>query len=825
MLSNLMELAGGILAQGAAGEWLRSAGSLLLVMLGFSFVVFVHELGHFLAAKWAGVRVERFAIGFGQELFGFQYGETRYSFNVLPLGGYVKMLGQEDFAVDKTGELKVKSDDASFTNKPVGQRMVIVSAGVVMNLIFAAIGLTIYMMIGYNTAPPVVGMVAPATPAARAGIQPGDKILGINGYAVREFTDVRMRIVLSDPGEVLTFDVEREGKRVEPSPRVLPEFQEDERVRQVGMSPGWTRTVAIRAGSPSDEYGESELRPNDLILAIIRDGRSSPVRSMGEVWTAMMDARGGPLQLEVKRPDHVPDVADLVNPEDENRQGRILRVTVSAGWYVHPEDIADGGTTSLLGLVPRLRGGAAEERSPADLAGVESNDVICRFGSLSDPSFGEFGKLVWQYENRDVPLVVRRPRSSHGKFSAAAVQFLCSRREAWIEAAVTSPETARTLFDADLTASGLPEVQTNLLRGRSRQLATAESWLNWLESVDQHTLTIRPTRPFVLTGGAKPRIGLPLDLPEDDRLVVADILPQVGSRQSPAARSGIPRGAVILACDGRSVDTWPALTEQFRASAGRNVRLRYRAGLTYSEADFEIPGCISSALALSPSARITSINGQERAEVLRRNGQPQTLYLPDWRAVAGLLRQNTGKTVKVNWSGADEAPHEAEFAVTDANVDPWLMRVAYVPTIFCYPMMVEIRESSPIAAAWQGIRKTYFATWNTLQSIRHIAFTQQVGVNQLKGPVGIARMGMQIAESSGTQLLWFMCLISANLAVINFLPLPIVDGGLFFFLVLEKIRGEPLSIRTQVVTQILGMALIASVFLFVTFQDIVNWNK
>ena len=120
--------------------WMASIWSVFLLILGFSLVIFVHELGHFLAAKWAGVRVEKFAIGFGKELFGFTRGETRYCFNVLPLGGYVKMLGQEDFVVDKSGELKVKEDPNAFTNKSVGKRMVIISAGVIMNLLFAAIG-------------------------------------------------------------------------------------------------------------------------------------------------------------------------------------------------------------------------------------------------------------------------------------------------------------------------------------------------------------------------------------------------------------------------------------------------------------------------------------------------------------------------------------------------------------------------------------------------------------------------------------------------------------------------------------------------------------
>ena len=128
--------------------WLLSAWALFQIILGFSVIIFVHELGHFGLAKWANVRVEKFCIGFGRELFGFTRGETRYGFNILPLGGYVKMLGQEDFEVDESGEMRVKDDPRSFPNKPIGHRMLIVSGGVVMNVIFAALKFTAEFTIG-----------------------------------------------------------------------------------------------------------------------------------------------------------------------------------------------------------------------------------------------------------------------------------------------------------------------------------------------------------------------------------------------------------------------------------------------------------------------------------------------------------------------------------------------------------------------------------------------------------------------------------------------------------------------------------------------------
>jgi regulator of sigma E protease len=130
---------------------------------------------------------------------------------------------------------------------------------------------------------------------------------------------------------------------------------------------------------------------------------------------------------------------------------------------------------------------------------------------------------------------------------------------------------------------------------------------------------------------------------------------------------------------------------------------------------------------------------------------------------------------------------------------------------------------NPILAIGVGFRQAYGATMHTIQTIRHMIFTKKVGVSKISGPVGIFRIGSQVAGSGIINLLWFLAVISANLAVINFLPIPIVDGGLFLFLLMEKARGEPVSIKTQIATQLIGIALIATVFLLVTYQDIKNW--
>ena len=168
--------------------------SIALLCFGFGFVIFFHELGHFLAAKYVGIRVEQFAVGFGQALFswrkgmGWQFGssgakyeelmkaerdgiqrtdvsalgETEYRLNWVPLGGYVKMLGQDDLKPGVTEE-----DPRAYNKKSLGARMVVVSAGVIMNIILAAIGFMVVFLMGFRAPPAIAGSVIPNSPASQ----------------------------------------------------------------------------------------------------------------------------------------------------------------------------------------------------------------------------------------------------------------------------------------------------------------------------------------------------------------------------------------------------------------------------------------------------------------------------------------------------------------------------------------------------------------------------------------------------------------------------------------------------------------------------------
>ena len=187
----------------------------VIFLLILTVVVFVHELGHFLVARWNGVRVEVFSIGFGPELFGFTAKSgTRWKFGVLPLGGYVKMFGDADAAStpDHAMVLTPEEQAYAFRCKKVHQRAAIVAAGPISNFVFGIVVLAgMFMIYGQPRTAPVIGQVQEESAAAEAGLLTGDRIKQANGQAVNRFQDLQ-RIVRLTVGEPVTLLIEREGK-------------------------------------------------------------------------------------------------------------------------------------------------------------------------------------------------------------------------------------------------------------------------------------------------------------------------------------------------------------------------------------------------------------------------------------------------------------------------------------------------------------------------------------------------------------------------------------------------------------------------------------
>jgi regulator of sigma E protease len=192
----------------------------LFVLVAFLFVltvvVFIHELGHFLVARWCGVKIQAFSIGFGKEIFGFndRHG-TRWKFSWIPLGGYVKFVDDENAAsVPSTDALDRMSEadrTGAFQTKPLWQRAAVVAAGPIANFLLAIVIFAgMFAAFGQIKMEPRVGQVIAGTPAAAAGFEPGDLVKSINGREISDFSELQQYVGLS-PGRLLTFVVDRGG--------------------------------------------------------------------------------------------------------------------------------------------------------------------------------------------------------------------------------------------------------------------------------------------------------------------------------------------------------------------------------------------------------------------------------------------------------------------------------------------------------------------------------------------------------------------------------------------------------------------------------------
>lgn len=205
-----------------------------IIVLGV--LIFVHELGHFLAAKWSRVGVLTFSLGFGPKLFGRKVGETQYQVSLVPLGGYVKMIGEEP------GEkLPPELLPKSFSAASVGRRLGIVFAGPFFNFLFAVFAFTVAFVVGLPTLLPEVGEVKPDFPAYQAGLQSGDRILEVNGSPVKRWEDLA-KVIHESSDRPLRLKVDREQKTIQIS--VTPQasiqknlFGDDVRVGLIGISP------------------------------------------------------------------------------------------------------------------------------------------------------------------------------------------------------------------------------------------------------------------------------------------------------------------------------------------------------------------------------------------------------------------------------------------------------------------------------------------------------------------------------------------------------------------------------------------------------------
>jgi regulator of sigma E protease len=354
-----------------AFDLLFKIGSIVLLLGG---LIFIHELGHFLAAKALGVKVVRFSIGFGPRLFGFVRGETEYRVALLPLGGYVKMAGD-----DPSEDLAAVDRGRGFLEQPPWRRFVIAAAGPAMNLVFPAV---LYFAIGLAQNGKLVpgarvGALSPGSPAAEAGLRAGDRILAVTTpdgtrSPVRFFSDLR-DLVSPHPSEALAFEVERDGEKLPPI-TITPSRERDANPIEttyrgvIGVTPAWSPAVV----APVTPGAADPLQPFDLVVKT----NGAPVRHAGELLRAIADARCAPVDLEVvrERPVAVPG-ASVSTYDPVLLRGVPTCTPARARAFA----LADPTVSTFVAAVAK--------GSPAETAGLRRGDAITSVNGHAVRSF------------------------------------------------------------------------------------------------------------------------------------------------------------------------------------------------------------------------------------------------------------------------------------------------------------------------------------------------------------------------------------------------------------------------------------------------------
>jgi regulator of sigma E protease len=238
----------------------------VITLLAFLFVlgvlIFVHESGHFLMARWHGVRVITFSLGFGPKLLKFKPGDTEYCLSAVPLGGYVKLAGETVEDQDRTGA----ADE--FLSKSKWVRFQVYLMGPIMNLLLAVVLLTAVLYRSadvplYPTQPAVIGQVAKGSPAEKAGLRPGDRVIRVNGREIPTWEDLDMS-VLPKANRELSFVVLRDGQTIDL--KITPASETKYEIGDIGVLPVMRpQVITITPNSPAARAG---LQPDDVFLAV-----------------------------------------------------------------------------------------------------------------------------------------------------------------------------------------------------------------------------------------------------------------------------------------------------------------------------------------------------------------------------------------------------------------------------------------------------------------------------------------------------------------------------------------------------------------------------
>ncbi len=379
----------------------------MIVLLGL--LIFVHELGHFLVAKYYKVRVEVFSLGFGPKLFKFHKGDTTYAISAIPLGGYVKMFGD-----DPTAEVADADKQHSFTHKPVGQRIGVVLAGPLMNFFFAIVLFSLVASIGETTLAPRLGDIKTDSAAYTAGFRSGDLITTADGQRIQTWEELQ-KTIESNADQKVTFSVLREPNQSAATVTATPQLVTNKNVMswqsKVGEVDGVSyssRASVIGVSDHNSIAAKAGLQSGDVIVAI--DGKK--VDKWRELAPAFAGATGhNELKITVERnwldekPDDSKAPLALKPPIDITLKSPLLASALA-------KNESGEAVMSSLGIEnAELYLAGFDKTSPAQKAGLQVGDKLVSINDKAVGSFDEVANIIRSNSRSDEGLSIGYQRN------------------------------------------------------------------------------------------------------------------------------------------------------------------------------------------------------------------------------------------------------------------------------------------------------------------------------------------------------------------------------------------------------------------------------